>query len=80
MDVRPIDGIQPERVLADITVLVTYREPMCELWEELVDTVPEVYLVGDALSPRDLVSAMREGHFSARSIDYKQTLPMWHNM
>ena len=80
VDVRPIDGIQPERVLADITVLVTYREPMCELWEELVDTVPEVYLVGDALSPRDLVSAMREGHFSARSIDYKQTLPMWHNM
>lgn len=80
VDVRPIDGIQSERVLADISVLVTYREPMCELWEELVDTVSEVYLVGDALSPRDLVCAMREGHFSARSIDNKQILPMWSGM
>jgi hypothetical protein len=80
VDVRPIDGIQPERVLADITVLVTYREPMCGLWEELGDTIPEVYLVGDALSPRDLVCAMREGHFSARSIDNKKILSMWNSM
>jgi 2,4-dienoyl-CoA reductase-like NADH-dependent reductase (Old Yellow Enzyme family)/thioredoxin reductase len=80
VDVRPIDGSKSESVPADTTVLVTYRAPLRELWEELVNEVPEIYVVGDALSPRDLVCAMREAHFSARSIDNKQILPMWNSM
>ena len=80
VDVRPIDGYEPESVAADTVVLVTYRKPLRSLWDELVDRVPEVYAVGDALSPRDLVSAMREGHLSARSIDNKQILAMWNTL
>ncbi|MCY1516331.1 hypothetical protein D9M68_509520 [compost metagenome] len=65
---------------ANTTVLVSFREPLRELWDELEEKGPRVYLVGDALSPRDLVCAMREGHFSARSIDDRQIEAMWNNM
>ncbi|WP_201192522.1 FAD-dependent oxidoreductase [Pseudomonas fluorescens] len=77
VDVRPIDGSRCQNVLADTTVLITYRTPLRELWEQLVDDVSEIYVVGDALSPRDLVCAMREAHLSARSIDNKEIIPMW---
>ncbi|MCY1459180.1 hypothetical protein D9M71_766320 [compost metagenome] len=65
---------------ADTTVLVSYREPLRELWGDLAEAGPQVYVVGDALSPRDLVWAMREGHLSARSIDDRSIEAMWINM
>jgi 2,4-dienoyl-CoA reductase-like NADH-dependent reductase (Old Yellow Enzyme family) len=80
VEIRPLDGVRSETISADTAVLVTYRDPMNELWKELVDLIPEIYIVGDALSPRDLVSAMREGHLSARSIDNKELNAMWNNM
>ncbi|QEY63079.1 NAD(P)-binding protein [Metapseudomonas lalkuanensis] len=80
VDVRPIDGFHPKSVPADTTVLVSYREPLRELWGDLAEAGPQVYVVGDALSPRDLVWAMREGHLSARSIDDRSIEAMWINM
>jgi 2,4-dienoyl-CoA reductase-like NADH-dependent reductase (Old Yellow Enzyme family)/thioredoxin reductase len=80
VEIRPLDGVRSETVPADTAVLVTHRDPMNEMWKDLVDLVPEIYIVGDALSPRDLVSAMREGHLSARSIDNKALNAMWNNM
>ncbi|XEG74790.1 FAD-dependent oxidoreductase [Pseudomonas sp. abacavir_1] len=80
VQVRPIDGFRPESVKADTTVVVAYREALRELWGELVDAGPQLYVVGDALSPRDLVCAMREGHFAARSIDEPRIESLWNNM
>lgn len=80
VDVRPIEGLAVEQVPADNTVLVTYREPLNELWEALDGVIPQVFLVGDALSPRDLVSAVREGHFAARSLDNPHWETMWNAM
>jgi hypothetical protein len=49
-------------------VLVLPRESLADLHTELRGAVPHLAIVGDALSPRDLQSAMREGHLAARSI------------
>jgi NADPH-dependent glutamate synthase beta subunit-like oxidoreductase len=75
-----LDGVRSEFVPTDTTVLVSFRTPMNELYMNLVDVIPEIYVVGDALSPRDLVSAMREGHLAARSVDNKELNVMWNNM
>jgi 2,4-dienoyl-CoA reductase-like NADH-dependent reductase (Old Yellow Enzyme family) len=80
VEVRPLDGVRSEFVPADTTVLVSFRTPMNELYMDLIDVIPEIYVVGDALSPRDLVSAMREGHLAARSVDNKELNVMWNNM
>lgn len=77
VEVRPLDGIKAEHIPADITVLVTYREPLSEIWKDLTDVLPQVFLVGDALSPRDLVCATREGHLAARTLDSKDFEPLW---
>ncbi|MCO7515432.1 NAD-binding protein [Pseudomonas guariconensis] len=80
VEVRPIDGIRPEIIPADCTVLVAYRDPLRTLWDELSEVIPQVYVVGDALSPRDLVGAMREGHLCARAIVDRSIEALWHNM
>lgn len=80
VETRPIDGIRPESVPADTTVLVLYREAFRELWEPCLEAGVKVYAVGDALSPRDLVAAIREGHLCARSIDDPALEARWHNM
>jgi len=80
VDIQPADGISSDRVLSDLTVIVTYRKSSREVFEDLGDNVPVIYAVGDAVSPRDLVAAMREGHFSARSIENKKLETMWKNI
>lgn len=77
---RPIDGIRSETVPADTTVLVRYREASRELWDACAADNRKVYAIGDALSPRDLVAAMREGHLCARSIDAPGLETLWNNM
>ena len=48
---------------ADVVVLVTQNEPNRGLYDELVAAGrPDVLLVGDAASPRDLQAAIAEGH------------------
>lgn len=55
-------------VSADTVVLISYNRPNRELAGELEDYPGEVMLVGDALSPRYLMLAIREGHMAGRSI------------
>ena len=80
VDVQPADGIRAEAVPADTTVLVTYREAFRELWEPCLEAGTRVYAIGDALSPRSLVEAMREGHLCARSLDQPGLESRWNNM
>jgi hypothetical protein len=65
---RAVTGKRMRTVSADTVVLVTTNEPNRELFEALRDKVPQVTLAGDALSPRDIQMAIRDGHRQARSI------------
>lgn len=80
VEIKPVDGVSSERVLADLTVVVAYRSAFREVFTELEECLPRLYAVGDAVSPRDLVSAMREGHLAARSIDNRNLEPMWKHL
>jgi 2,4-dienoyl-CoA reductase (NADPH2) len=46
---------------ARTVVLATGVEPLRDMYEELKALVPEVYLIGDAQSPRKALEAIREG-------------------
>ncbi|MET0660966.1 MAG: FAD-dependent oxidoreductase [Steroidobacteraceae bacterium] len=66
-----LHSLQGERtsvIPADLVVLVLARESIAGLRDELRGKVPHVALIGDALAPRDLQAAMREGHLAARAI------------
>lgn len=67
-EVRPLYGDTPENVSADTVVLVGYRQSQNEIWQALQGRVPQLHIVGDALSARDIQPAIREGHLAARSI------------
>ena len=80
VEVRPIEGVRPETITADTTVLVTYRQTFRDEWTGLEEQVPTVFSVGDALSPRNLLTAIREGHLSARSLEDPAIESLWNNM
>jgi 2,4-dienoyl-CoA reductase (NADPH2) len=52
----------------DYVVITTMREAIDELYDPLESKVPYVYLVGDALAPRNLRVATYEGHRFGRVI------------
>ena len=66
--IRPIHGRTARRVPADTVVMVAGKRSLNELARELAGRVATVKLVGDALSPRDLQCAIREGHLAGRQI------------
>jgi 2,4-dienoyl-CoA reductase-like NADH-dependent reductase (Old Yellow Enzyme family)/thioredoxin reductase len=66
--VRPIQGRAQRRIPADVVVLVAGKLPLNDLAKALDGRVPRMCLVGDALSPRDLQAAIREGHMAGRTI------------
>jgi 2,4-dienoyl-CoA reductase-like NADH-dependent reductase (Old Yellow Enzyme family) len=66
--IRPLAGGREQVVSADLVVLVTANAPIRNLFDELRDNPCETLLVGDALSPRDMLSAIHEGHRAARGI------------
>jgi len=49
-------------------VLVGYNRPNRELVDALEGYAGEVWVAGDANSPRYLMMAIREGHFAGRSV------------
>ena len=60
---------QATRVLpAQLVVLVTPNRSLCALYEPLKNRIEDVRLVGDALSPRQLQVAMREGFMAGSTI------------
>jgi 2,4-dienoyl-CoA reductase-like NADH-dependent reductase (Old Yellow Enzyme family) len=65
--VRPLQaGRNRNRTVpADTVVLVTQNEPSRSLYDELRDEFASIFLVGDALSPRDVQHAIAEGHRAA---------------
>ena len=65
---KSLQGHREEVVPADIVVIVEARQPLNELAEDLKGKIEEVRIVGDALTPRDLQAAVREGHLAARSL------------
>lgn len=68
--VRPLQAShnQTRTVPADTVVLVTPNEPICNLFDELRDETAAIYLVGDALSPRDVQHAINDAHRTARGL------------
>lgn len=80
VEVRPVEGIKSETVPADTTVLVTYRETFRNEWIDFAENRPSVFSVGDAMSPRNLQTAIREGHLCARSLNTPGLDRLWNNM
>jgi len=66
--VRARGAKESEKVAADITVMVTSQVPVRNLFDELRGRIPSSHLVGDSLSPRDLLAAMHDGHRCARAV------------
>jgi hypothetical protein len=67
-EVHAIGVTKTERIAADITVVVTSQVPVRDLFDELRAKVSTAVLAGDALSPRDLMAAIHDGHRVARSL------------
>lgn len=65
--VRPLGALEEDRIDADIVVMVTSQVPIRNLFDELRGQL-DIQLVGDALSPRDLLAAMHDGHRAARAL------------
>jgi hypothetical protein len=57
---------RPKSIPADTVVLVTYNEPLRGLYDDLYRRHPDIHLVGDALSPRDVQYAIADGHRAIR--------------
>jgi len=53
-------------VPADTVVLVTFNNPVRELYDEIYRKHPDVKIIGDALAPRDLQYAIADGHRAVR--------------
>lgn len=67
--IRAKSGSRTRVVPADTVVLVTPNEPNRELADMLKGRCDNVILIGDARSPRDMLTAIAEGHRIARGID-----------
>jgi 2,4-dienoyl-CoA reductase-like NADH-dependent reductase (Old Yellow Enzyme family) len=65
---QALHGDKCETVAADLVVLVLSRNPMNEVYKELLDSGCEISIIGDARAPRDFQAAVREGHLVARAI------------
>jgi hypothetical protein len=67
-DLAPTYAGRTHTVIADAVVLVTPNRPLNDLQATLVRQLVLVKAIGDALSPRNLQTAIREGHVAARGI------------
>jgi pyruvate/2-oxoglutarate dehydrogenase complex dihydrolipoamide dehydrogenase (E3) component len=63
-----IGPVDEETLPADLVVIGTKRRPVDKLYEELRDSVPELYVVGDAIEPRTVEEAIAEGSAAGRTI------------
>jgi hypothetical protein len=59
-----------EEVLEDIEAVVSVTFPKADdgIYHALVGLVPEILLVGDALSPRGIEESVYDGHMAGRRI------------
>ncbi|MGE5454899.1 MAG: FAD-dependent oxidoreductase, partial [Methylocystaceae bacterium] len=54
-------GDERSKIKADTIVLAVGSKPNNELYEQLKDVVPEIYLIGDARQPRKVMDAIGDG-------------------
>lgn len=66
--VQPYQSEKPQTVPADTVVWISPNEPTRGLYDALRQRHRNISLVGDALAPRDLQTAIAEGHRAARGI------------
>jgi 2,4-dienoyl-CoA reductase-like NADH-dependent reductase (Old Yellow Enzyme family) len=66
--IRPIHSKRCESLAATCVVMIGHRQSQNSLWHTLRPHFPDIHLIGDALSARDLESAIRDGHVAARAI------------
>lgn len=66
--IKPLYASHSHSVPADLAVIVAHRKSSSQLWLELGKAFHESHLIGDALSARDLQTAIREGHMAGRNI------------
>jgi hypothetical protein len=66
--VRRAGDIEDMTVRASRAVIVAPRTPVLDIAADLRGRVPDLRIVGDALSPRNLQAAIHEGHHAARGI------------
>jgi thioredoxin reductase len=57
-----------QTVEADNVVLAAGSSPDTELYRALQGEIPELHLIGDCVEPRNIMSAMSDGHFAALKI------------
>ena len=69
---KPLQSEKTETVPADVVIMVLARDPLNGLATELHGKVDNLIVVGDALTPRDLQAAVREGHKAARGLFVKE--------
>jgi 2,4-dienoyl-CoA reductase-like NADH-dependent reductase (Old Yellow Enzyme family) len=65
--VQPFQSDKPSVVAADTVILITPNAPLRSLYDALRQSHRHIALIGDALSPRDLQSAIAEGHRTMRA-------------
>lgn len=67
-EVRRLLSERYETIPAQRVVLVTPNEPLRTVFDELRPHVQTLRLIGDAKAPRDIQSAIHEGHMAVRSL------------
>jgi 2,4-dienoyl-CoA reductase (NADPH2) len=61
-------GKDSSAVFADTVVLAVGAKPEDRLYRELEGKVPELYAVGDCVSPRKMIEAIHEGYAVASAV------------
>ena len=54
-------GNKREKIKADTVVLAVGAVSKCDLFSQLQEITPEIYLIGDAAEPRKAMEAIHEG-------------------
>ncbi|MEY4237941.1 MAG: hypothetical protein RL339_542, partial [Pseudomonadota bacterium] len=67
-DLAPTHAGPARTIAADAVVLVTPNQPLNALQAALAGKVARIVCIGDALSPRNLQRAIREGHLAVRPL------------
>ncbi|HWK67250.1 MAG TPA: FAD-dependent oxidoreductase [Rhizobiaceae bacterium] len=64
----PATSVQARRIEADFAVLISPNRGNSEIFHALVGHHPDIRIVGDALSPRFLPTAMQEGWLAGNAV------------
>ncbi|SKC11574.1 hypothetical protein, partial [Sphingopyxis flava] len=67
--IGPIHHVaRSEEIPADTVVFVSANRSLREIYDEMAGSGVPIKLIGDALAPRDVQAAIREGSLAAREL------------